>query len=292
MKQLPFLVLTIWCVTGFVAVFSWNQGWLPLTVACVLIASICANSVILASHEAVHHQLSNSKRVNDLLGMLFSIVTLTPFNLYRKVHNTHHGMIGSEKDLEFWPYVNRESKKWHRITAALMELVFAPIYYLVMFSRALPKGGRGASVQFKCYRDSLIVLLTFSAVTFVVANNGWWLEFLIAYLIPEVLAVNMQSWRRLTEHVGLYGDDPLSLTRSITPENPIEKFYCSVMLNENYHAPHHNNLKLGRRELPLATYQLYEQNPDLQHLCFSSYFRAFPLMLRELKDPRIGSQWL
>ena len=93
-------------------------------------------------------------------------------------------------------------------------------------------------------------------------------------------------------NVGLYGDDTLALTRSIVPTHPLEIFYCRVMLNENYHASHHKKASIKWTDLPDDTETLCKENEDVRKLTFDTYIKAIPQMLKELKDPRIGSQWL
>lgn len=292
MKLMPLFTLAGWLLLGYGAIETWNAGLWYLTIPCVLAASVCANSTFLTLHEAVHFLLSSNRRLNNFVGVLSGTLTLAPMNLYRVVHTSHHGMIGTERDLEFWPYVNMGSKRWHRILAAVTELTVAPLYYFVMFSRALIKGQMAPRARAKCWRDLALMVGVLAVALYVVAVNGWWVEFVIAYLIPLTQAANMQSWRRLTEHVGLYGDDPLSLTRTIIPTNPLERFYCLVMMNENYHAPHHKKATIKWVDLPEETMAIYEARPDLRPLFFSTYLKAFPQMLKELGDPRIGKQWV
>lgn len=292
MKLMPFFTILAWPLLGYGAVEAWYAGWWPLTVILVLAAGVCANSTILTMHEAVHFLLSPNIVLNNIGGMIAGTVTMAPLHLFRVVHQSHHGMIGTDRDLEFWPYVNRSSKRWQRVLAAFTELTVAPLYYFFMFSRALLVGHMSARARYKCYRDVAIMLIVLGAALYVVAINGWWVPFIIAYVIPELLAANMQSWRRLTEHVGLYGDDTLALTRSIVPTNPLELFYCRVMLNENYHASHHKKASIKWTDLPDDTETLYRENEDVRKLTFNTYFKAIPHMLKELGDPRIGSQWL
>jgi len=292
MKTMPLITIIAWPIFGAGAIAAWNAGLWPITCVLVFAASICANSTILTMHEAVHMLLSPNQKMNNLGGIISGSVTLTPMNLFRVVHNSHHGMIGTENDLEFWPYVNKSSKQWHRVLAALTELTIAPLYYFVMFTRAIFIGKMSERARRRCWRDVAIMVVPLAVTLYVVAINDWWAEFLIAYLIPVLLAANMQSWRRLTEHVGLYGDNELSLTRTIIPTNRIEKFYCRIMLNENYHAPHHKKASIKWTDLPEATMVIHDSRPDLRSLFFSSYLGAIPYMLKELRDPRIGKQWL
>lgn len=292
MKLMPIFTFLAWPLLGYGAVMAWYAGWWPVTAVLVLAAGICANSTILTMHEAVHFLLSPNPRSNNIGGIIAGTVTLAPLSLFRVVHQSHHGMIGTDRDLEFWPYVDRSSRQWHRVLAALTELTLAPLYYACMFTRALLVGHMSRRARYKCYRDVGIMIVALGLALFIVAVNGWWVPFIIAYLIPELLAANMQSWRRLTEHVGLYGDDALTLTRSIIPSNPLELFYCRVMLNENYHASHHKMASIKWIDLPDDTESLYAHNEDVRRLSYDSYFKAIPQMLKELKDPRIGSQWL
>jgi fatty acid desaturase len=292
MKLMPLFTLVAWPILGYGAIAAWDAGWWPLTVVLTLAASVCVNSTFLTMHESVHFLLSSNRRWNDIAGIVSGTVTLAPMSLFRVVHTSHHGMIGTDNDLEFWPYVNKSSKRWHRVLAALTELTVAPIYYMCMFTRALLTGHMSPRARARCYRDVGIMTVALVVGLYFVAVNGWWAEFTIGYLIPLTLAANMQSWRRLTEHVGLYGDDPLSLTRTIIPTNPIERLYCRVMLNENYHAPHHKKATIKWTDLPAETMAIYEARPDLRGLFFTTYLKAFPHMLKELGDPRIGAQWL
>jgi len=292
MKFMPVFTLVFWAVFGTGAVMAWQAGLWPVTVICIIFAGVCANSTILTMHEGVHFLLSDNKTINELGGIITGTLTLAPMSLFRVVHSSHHGLIGTDRDLEFWPYVDTTSKRWQRVLAAVSELIFAPVYYFLMLTRALIKGKKTKRMQRKCNRDVTIMVVSLVAVLMVVDAYGWWQEFLIAYVLPEALAANLQSWRRLTEHVGLYGDTPLTLTRSIMPTNPLEIFYCRVMLNENYHAPHHSDAKLKWTELPPATEAMYQNEPEHRDLFFTSYFKAIPKMLKELGDPRIGAQWL
>ena len=292
MKIMPLITIVAWPIFGAGAIAAWHDGLWPVTAVLVFGASICANSTILTMHEAVHMLLSPNQKLNNLAGIVSGTVTLTPMNLFRVVHNSHHGMIGTENDMEFWPYVNKSSKRWHRVLAAFTELTISPLYYFFMFARALLKGTMSQRARRRCWRDVAILLVALAAALYIVASNNWWPEFLIAYLIPVLLAADMQSWRRLTEHVGLYGDNELSLTRSIIPTNRIERLYCLIMLNENYHAPHHKKASIKWPDLPEATMAIRESRPDLRSLFFSSYVQAIPCMLKELHDPRIGKQWL
>ncbi|MEW6645537.1 MAG: fatty acid desaturase [Pseudomonadota bacterium] len=292
MKLMPIFTFLAWPLLGYGAVMAWYAGWWPVTVALVLGAAVCANSTILTMHEAVHFLLSPNIRWNNIGGIIAGTVTLAPLSLFRVVHQSHHGMIGTDRDLEFWPYVNRNSRRWQRVLAAFTELTVAPVYYLFMFSRALLVGHMSLRARLKCYRDVGIMVVVLGGALAIVASKGWWVPFIIAYLIPELLAANMQSWRRLTEHVGLYGDDALTLTRSVVPTNPLELFYCRVMLNENYHASHHKKASIKWTDLPDDTESLLENSEEVRKLSYGSYFQAIPQMLKELGDPRIGSQWL
>ncbi len=114
--------------------------------------------------------------------------------------------------------------------------------------------------------------------------------FLWMYLVPAIIAANLQSWRKYIEHVGLDGNTVNSSTRSIVAEGPLGRLVSFSLLHEPYHGVHHKRSGLPHAELPQYAADLQpvavEERPP-----FRSYRHALVDLLRNLPDPRVGAQW-
>ncbi|HEY1067132.1 MAG TPA: hypothetical protein VGE52_13520, partial [Pirellulales bacterium] len=97
---------------------------------------------------------------------------------------------------------------------------------------------------------------------------------------------------KFVEHMGLVGDSPLTLTRTVVAESTfLDRLISASMLHVNYHGTHHRYGKLAYHELPAATVKAYqtEENPVP---IFPSYWKAYWTMFPTLLDPKCGPAWL
>lgn len=121
----------------FAAPWAWYQGWWLATVAIWLAAAHLQHMKMLAMHEASHGLLSTSRRENEIMGMLIGAVALTPLSVYRFAHHYHHAHVGTEKDVELWPYNDVRVPRFARVFAAQCELFLGVIYTPLAFLRAV-----------------------------------------------------------------------------------------------------------------------------------------------------------
>jgi fatty acid desaturase len=119
-------------------------------------------------------------------------------------------------------------------------------------------------------------------------------EFIVCYLVPAILAGNLQSLRKFTEHVGLLGHDVPSTTRTVIDSSLLGRMLSASMLHIDLHGPHHLHAKIPHFRLPEATPIAYEQElcDPISANVFPSYVAAIRAMVRTLPDPRVGAQWL
>src|SRR6185369_8264697 len=85
--------------------FSVYKGWYWLAVPLILVAAHFMHGLLIGLHEASHGLLRKSKRLNEFDGVLIGIFAVTPFSLYRVVHQAHHVHLATERDTELWPFV-------------------------------------------------------------------------------------------------------------------------------------------------------------------------------------------
>ena len=129
------------------------------------------------------------------------------------------------------------------------------------------------------------------ATLFLVARNGWWSEFAVAYLAPAIIAGNLQSLRKFTEHMGLLGSTILESTRTVVDPSLVGSALSESMLHVDYHGTHHRYAKVPYYNLPEATPFVYGTQSGDPRL-FPNYASAMFDMVRSLSNPRFGRQWV
>jgi fatty acid desaturase len=248
---------------------------------------------LIGFHEASHSLLRKSKRLNEFDGQLLGVFSLLPFTLYRASHQTHHMYLGTERDEEFWPFVDTKKPRWVRVLAAVAELTCGMIFTPLVFLRSFLRKGspiRSKRIRSRIWREYALIVVAWATV---LAVMGWlhlWTYFFWMYLGPAFIASNLQSWRKYVEHVGLTGTTIRSATRSIVSRGWGGKVVAFTLLHEPYHGVHHQRVKLTHAELPQHAADLEPQHPD-EIAPFPSYRSAIWHLLRCLADPRVGPQW-
>jgi len=247
----------------------------------------------LPIHEAIHGLLRRSRRLNDFDGVLIGIFSFLPFTLYRVVHQSHHVHLATERDAELWPFVLPNTSRWKRCLAAVLELNIGFIYTPMLFLRIF--FGRNSSIRSPKVRRRIWTEIGLAAVVWAViigsvAYWGVWKYWIWMYLVPGIIAANLQSWRKYIEHVGLTGNTANSSTRSIVPKSWIGRVFAYTLLHEPYHGVHHQRAGLPHTALPHFTSMLVPKNPG-ERVPFMSYRHALPDLIRSFANPRVGAQW-
>jgi fatty acid desaturase len=270
-----------------------RMGWFWLMVVSALILAHFMHGLVIGLHEAIHGLLRRSRRLNDFDGVLIGIFSFLPFTLYRVVHQSHHVHLATERDAELWPFVLPNTPRWKRCLAGFLELSLGVVYTPLLFLRIFL--GRNSSIRSPKVRRRIWMEIALAAVVWAgliggVAFWGVWKYFLWMYLVPGVIAANLQSWRKYIEHVGLTGNTANSSTRSIIPKSWLGRVFAYTLLHEPYHGVHHQNAGLPHTALPQFKSMLLPKNPG-ERVPFMSYRHALPDLIRNLANPRVGAQW-
>ncbi len=270
-----------------------HRGWLWLAVPLVLVVSHLMHGQLVGFHEASHGMLRKSRRLNEIDGVLIGIFSLLSFSLYRAAHQTHHAHLGTARDEEFWPFVDPKTPRWARVLAAFAELNLGMLFTPLVFMRTFLRTGspiRSRKVRRRIWTELALTAVVWIAMLSAVTWFGVWKYFLWVYLVPAVLAGNLQSWRKYIEHVGLTGSTVRSATRSIVAEGPVGRLVALTLLHEPYHGVHHQRAGVGHAELPRFASDLLPETPE-EHPPFPSYRHALLHLLGSLENPRVGAQW-
>jgi acyl-lipid omega-6 desaturase (Delta-12 desaturase) len=111
-----------------------NGGWRALGVVVTWVAIV---RLFVIGHDACHQALTSSKRLNDTLGRVAFLVSLTPYSLWRVGHNVvHHGFNNLRgRDFVWEPKTLDEyaaMPKWRQRIERLYRGAAGPaIYYFV-----------------------------------------------------------------------------------------------------------------------------------------------------------------
>jgi fatty acid desaturase len=248
---------------------------------------------LIAFHESAHGYLIPVRKLNDMAGAISGLFSFMSLTLYGVTHSTHHGGLGSQTDEELWPFVAPAVPRSKRRVAAVFELGMGLCYTPYLFLRSYFR--RGTRIRNKTVRRRIALELCgiaafWCGVIAFTAAYDLGKELIIAYLVPAWIAGNLQSLRKYVEHMGLFGNTAVTLTRSIDDPTITGRLLSLSLFNEPFHGAHHQQARLAQHELPAAarTTGFYEGQP----LVFQTYTAAVTHMLGHLRDPRIGAHWL
>jgi fatty acid desaturase len=267
--------------------------WVWLAVPLVLVTAHVMHGLLIGLHEAVHGLLRKSRRLNELDGLIIGMFSWLPLTLYRVVHQSHHVHLASERDAELWPFVLPRAPRWARCLAAVLELTVGLIYSPILFLRIFFRKNssiRSPKVRRRIWAELALGAVFWTTVLAAVAFWGVWKYWFWMYLVPAVIAANLQSWRKYVEHVGLIGNTANSSTRSIVPRSWLGRVFAYTLLHEPYHGVHHQHAGLPHTALPQFASMLAPKNPG-ERVPFMSYRHALPDLIRSLANPRVGAQW-
>lgn len=287
----PILNYAAWLILTPAAVFLWQTPCWWLVLFLWPLQAHLGHVLLTGFHEASHYSLARNYWLNELMGILVGIVVFIPLSVYRHLHMYHHSRLGSETDYELWPYTITRYSRPFRVAAAAIELTLGFFFTPLLFLRgALVDGRVSRAVAGRMVAEYVVCLAAWAAALSVIAWHGWWGTFLAAYLLPSMIAGNLQSLRKFVEHMGLTGDTPMTATRTVVHPNSTGKMLSASIHFVNYHGTHHRFGKLAYFDLPSATDRACELESQPLPV-YTSYARAFFDMLPSLADPRVGPQW-
>ena len=262
-----------------------------LLVPLVLAQAFVMHAFLIAFHEAAHGGLSPVGWLNGYLGRVIGVSSWMSLTLYRAAHHWHHAYLGDRRDEEFWPLNDPAAGKSKRRLAAFFELMCGLAWTPFLFLRSFLR--RDTPIRNRAVRRLIWVEL-FGLAAFWAALIGLvvWFDaipvFVAAYLIPAVIAGNVQSLRKYVEHVGLTGRG-FALTRSVRNPSRLGRFISWLLFQEPFHDVHHLYPKVPQEALPVVAAAENPIPPDLP--VFPNYTSALLDLLRGLADPKFGKAW-
>jgi fatty acid desaturase len=273
--------------------FAYYHGLYWLCLPLVLLASHFMHGILIGFHEASHGHLRKNRLLNEIDGILIGIFSFMSFSLYRAAHQKHHSHLATERDVELWPFVTVGTPRWARRLAAFTELncgiLFTPFLFLRVF---LQKDSfiKNKRVRRRIWIEYSMIAIVWTGIFIAVSLFHIWDYYIWVFLLPGVIAGNLQSWRKYIEHVGLTGHTARSATRSIVADTWSGRLLSLTLLHEPFHGIHHIKLTLPYDRLPRHA-ALLEPDDAGDVAPFPNYRSALMHLLRNLSDPKSGSHW-
>lgn len=273
--------------------FAYHHGLYWLCVPLVLLVSHFMHGALIGFHEASHGHLRKSRFLNEADGLIIGTFSFMSFTLYRAAHQKHHSHLATERDVELWPFVIVGTPRWSRRLAAFTELnagiLFTPFLFLRIFlhKESFIKNKR---VRRRIWMEFGLMAVVWTTIFATVSYFHIWGFYFWVFLLPGIIAGNLQSWRKYIEHVGLSGHTARSATRSIMADTWSGKLLSLTLLHEPLHGIHHIKMALPHEELPCHA-GLLEPEDDGDVAPFPNYRSAVMHLLRNLSDPKSGSHW-
>jgi fatty acid desaturase len=280
-------------VTQIVLGFAYHHGLIWLCVPLVLLVSHFMHGVLVGFHEASHGHLRKSRFLNEADGLIIGVLSFMSFTLYRAAHQKHHSHLATERDVELWPFVTVGTPRWARRLTAFIELNFGILFTPFLFIRVfLQKDSfiKNKRVRRRIWMELRLMVAVWIVIFATVSLFHIWDYYLWVFLVPGVIAGNLQSWRKYIEHVGLKGHTARSATRSIVANTWSGRLLSLTLLHEPFHGIHHIKLTLTHDRLPQHA-ALLEPDEEGDVAPFPNYRSAVMHLLRNLSDPKSGSHW-
>lgn len=227
--------LSILCV-NVQSVFVWIPVW--------WLQAIVLSGFLGAAHDCAHGTFARTRRMNHVLGSLWSSAVLFNFSLYKYYHLEHHHHTTVDGDTE--PLGSFRNLREY-LAALPMFGFFVPFWVMSLraFFGSYPHFVRTSVAKRDVRADNWVLLAWFGLIIAgaVVAPAA----ILIGYIAPLAFYFPMVFWTSIPEHYGCEeGSNPFRNTRSLSGLTA----FRWVFWNGNYHAEHHYYPRVPSYNLP------------------------------------------
>jgi omega-6 fatty acid desaturase (delta-12 desaturase) len=197
------LLFGLWALAYFLMDVSYALALLPLVPAAGLLMR-----VFIIQHDCGHGSYFKTKLANDVLGTFCSILTMTPYNCWRKLHSVHHATSGDLDrrghgdidTLTVEEYLRLSPKKRFAYRLYRNPLVlfgigpFIQFVFLQRLNKGMPKSWR--KERFSTNLTNVLLLAAALCCSYFL---GFW-KFLLLYFPPAALGASLGVWLFYVQH--------------------------------------------------------------------------------------------
>jgi omega-6 fatty acid desaturase (delta-12 desaturase) len=198
---LPYIAL--WALMVY-TVRSGVSYWLTLALA--LTAALFLVRIFILFHDCCHGSYFKSRRANRILGVICGVLTFTPYEEWRGLHNRHHltaGDLDRRGTGDVWTLTVEEYAAAPRLKRLayrvfrnpLMMFVFGPVFSFLLRNRFSHKGAKKIERRSVVYTNILILGLA-GAVSWAVGFRAY-----VLIQLPVILfAGSLGIWLFYVQH--------------------------------------------------------------------------------------------
>lgn len=141
--------------------------------------------IFIIFHDCCHQSFFKNKRANDILGTLTGVLTLFPYNQWRRSHNVHHatsGNLNKRGTGDIWVMTVQEyidATFWQRLfyrlyRNPLVMFGLGPLYLFLITNRMNEKDAR-LKERLNTYLTNILIVMIYIGMSFLIG----WKEFLM-----------------------------------------------------------------------------------------------------------------
>lgn len=183
-------------------------------------------------HDASHNALSTNRKVNENLGRVATLLLLSApvFKLFRYIHMQHHRFANDAgKDPDMYCGGGRAwtlPLRW-----ATLDLSYFYRYLKPSLFKSRPKAEQ---------REFIVAALFGAALIIVIVSMGWFVEYLLLFLIPSRIAVFFLALAfDFLPHYPHQEDGKNNPYQATINRVGMEWLLTPALLSQNYHLVHH-----------------------------------------------------
>lgn len=287
---LPFLA--IWIAMLFLKDLS-----IGLTIALAVVNAFFLVRIFIIQHDCGHQSFTASRKANDTIGLICSLISFMPYRYWAKSHNFHHGhngilwehrdigdinllTVNEFKQLGFW-----RKLRYMVFRSAPVLFVLGPVWYILVHSR-LPvinmKGWEHA--RRALIRHNLLLLVLYAGLI-------WWLgyeAFLFVHLPILIFFGIIAVWFFYVQHqhettYKAWKDKWEYIRAAIQGSTyyKLPKLFHWLTGNIGYHHIHHLNPLVPNYELA----RCHKENPVLDQVANKiTFWQSLKCIFNKLWD--------
>jgi fatty acid desaturase len=236
----------------------------PLVLApAVIVIGTRQHALFVIAHDAAHYLLCEPRWLNDLAGRACATLQGLSMCTYRVIHRLHHNNLYGELDPDTALHGGYPRGKWYLVRKLLKDLAGLTAWktyaYFLGGAPALntatnvalrPLDDTSEKLRREARSDRNLVIGFHCAALAVAVWSGYWVEYLVLWILPLVTVVQaILRLRAIAEH-GATSDFSSPLTAARTNLAPAWLEWLIFPHHVNYHIEHHLYASVPHCHLP------------------------------------------